>query len=162
GQGSFGSAKLRRLLRDSSGHPRRPGLPAAGRGQLPVPERQLSCPRGRCRSVIVQPAAASGRPAACGCAFRLMQVNGGQEPVARLPCGRSPRQEEKGVRKAGNWLMGLLLGAGLGSAQATISDNEIRIGLVSDFSSVYREIGWGSEIAAEMAIEDFGGTVRGK
>ncbi|NLO78795.1 MAG: ABC transporter substrate-binding protein [Xanthomonadaceae bacterium] len=66
------------------------------------------------------------------------------------------------MRKAGNWLMGLLLGAGLGSAQATISDNEIRIGLVSDFSSVYREIGWGSEIAAEMAIEDFGGTVRGK
>jgi len=48
------------------------------------------------------------------------------------------------------------------TASAAISDGEIRIGLVTDMTSVYREIGRGSDIAAEMAIEDFGGKINGK
>jgi branched-chain amino acid transport system substrate-binding protein len=47
-------------------------------------------------------------------------------------------------------------------AAADISDGEVRIGLISDYSSVYQDIGQGSEISAEMAIEDFGGEVLGK
>jgi len=46
-------------------------------------------------------------------------------------------------------------------ALADFSDGEVRIGLLSDFSSIYQDIGQGSEIAAEMAIEDFGGEVNG-
>jgi branched-chain amino acid transport system substrate-binding protein len=47
-------------------------------------------------------------------------------------------------------------------ASAAISDNEIRIGLVTDMTSVYKDVGQGAEIAAEMAIEDFGGKINGK
>ncbi|MBA1147535.1 ABC transporter substrate-binding protein [Ectothiorhodospiraceae bacterium WFHF3C12] len=47
-------------------------------------------------------------------------------------------------------------------AQAQVSDDEVRIGLISDFTSVYQDIGQQAEIAAEMAIEDFGGEVNGK
>ncbi len=45
---------------------------------------------------------------------------------------------------------------------AQISNDEVRIALLTDLSSIYSAVGQGSIIAAEMAIEDFGGTVRGK
>jgi branched-chain amino acid transport system substrate-binding protein len=61
-----------------------------------------------------------------------------------------------------NWLCGLALALPAAAANADISDNEIRIGLVTDMSSVYKEVGQAAEIAAEMAIEDFGGKVLGK
>ncbi|HEX5514561.1 MAG TPA: ABC transporter substrate-binding protein [Gammaproteobacteria bacterium] len=57
---------------------------------------------------------------------------------------------------------GLLLTLLMSSASAAISDGEIRIGLVTDMTSVYRDVGQGAEIAAEMAIEDFGGQINGK
>src|SRR5690606_11983744 len=44
-----------------------------------------------------------------------------------------------------------------------ISDDVIRIGVLTDMSSLYSDsTGQGSVVAAEMAVEDFGGTVLGK
>ncbi len=52
-----------------------------------------------------------------------------------------------------------LLGAG---AQAQISDNVVKIGVLTDLSGVYSDLGGkGSVIAAEMAVADYGGKVRG-
>jgi branched-chain amino acid transport system substrate-binding protein len=54
---------------------------------------------------------------------------------------------------------------GITHAQGTagISDDAVRIGLLLDMSSLYADItGTGSVAAAQMAIDDFGGKVRGK
>ena len=48
------------------------------------------------------------------------------------------------------------------SAQAQISDGVIKIGVLSDMSSLYTDIaGRGSELAARMAVEDFGAAAKG-
>jgi branched-chain amino acid transport system substrate-binding protein len=50
-----------------------------------------------------------------------------------------------------------------GTAQAQISDDEIRIGYLADMSGTYRDLaGPGGLEALEMAVEDFGGNVDGK
>ncbi|SIQ11753.1 branched-chain amino acid transport system substrate-binding protein [Aromatoleum tolulyticum] len=50
-----------------------------------------------------------------------------------------------------------------GPAAATISDGEVRVGLLADMSSVYANIsGHGSAAAARMAVEDAGGEVAGR
>jgi branched-chain amino acid transport system substrate-binding protein len=50
-----------------------------------------------------------------------------------------------------------------GTAQAQISDDVVKIGVLSDMSSLYSDIGGpGSVIAAKMAVADFGGKVAGK
>lgn len=56
--------------------------------------------------------------------------------------------------------IGLLAGA----AQAQeVSGNAVRIGVLSDMSGVYSDVGGpGSIVAAQMAVEDFGGTVLGQ
>ena len=52
-----------------------------------------------------------------------------------------------------------LVGVG---AQAQISDNVVKIGVLTDLSGVYSDLGGkGSVIAAEMAIADYGGKVKG-
>jgi branched-chain amino acid transport system substrate-binding protein len=52
-----------------------------------------------------------------------------------------------------------LLGVG---ANAQISDNVVKIGVLTDLSGVYSDLGGkGSVIAAEMAIADYGGKVKG-
>ncbi|MDB5758062.1 MAG: amino acid/amide transporter substrate-binding protein family [Burkholderia sp.] len=54
---------------------------------------------------------------------------------------------------------------GTAHAQATtgISDDAVRIGLLLDMTSLYADItGTGSVAAAQMAIDDFGGKVKGK
>lgn len=58
---------------------------------------------------------------------------------------------------------GLFLGS-LGAANAAgISDNEVRIGVLTDLSAIYSGIeGPGAVVAAKMAVKDFGGTVLGK
>lgn len=49
-----------------------------------------------------------------------------------------------------------------GSAHAQISDDVIRIGVLADMNSVYKDIGGeGSVVAAELAIEEFGGEIDG-
>lgn len=48
------------------------------------------------------------------------------------------------------------------AATAEISDGVVRIGLLTDMSGTYSDLaGPGTVVAAEMAIEDFGGTVAG-
>jgi len=55
------------------------------------------------------------------------------------------------------------LAAAAGLAQAQISDDMVRIGLMADLSGPYSGNGGpGSVLAARMAIEDFGGKVNGK
>jgi branched-chain amino acid transport system substrate-binding protein len=49
------------------------------------------------------------------------------------------------------------------TAQAQISDDVVKIGVLSDMSSLYSDIGGkGSVAAAQMAVKDFGGKVAGK
>jgi branched-chain amino acid transport system substrate-binding protein len=61
-------------------------------------------------------------------------------------------------------LVAASLVAGLGTAQAAgISDNEVRIGVLTDLSAIYSDIeGPGAVVAAKMAAKDFGGKVAGK
>ncbi len=61
-------------------------------------------------------------------------------------------------------LVAASLVAGLGTAQAAgVSDNEVRIGVLTDLSGIYSAIeGPGAVIAAKMAVKDFGGKVLGK
>jgi branched-chain amino acid transport system substrate-binding protein len=59
-----------------------------------------------------------------------------------------------------------LAAAGLltvGTAQAQISDDVVKIGVLSDMSGLYSDLaGQGSVIAAQMAVKDFGGKVARK
>src|SRR5680860_1772610 len=49
------------------------------------------------------------------------------------------------------------------TAAGSLSDDKVKIGVLSDMSGVYKSLeGPGAVIAAEMAIEDFGGSVMGK
>ena len=61
-------------------------------------------------------------------------------------------------------LISLAVGAALaaGAAQAQVSDNIIKIGVLSDMSSLYTDLaGAGSVVAARMAVEDSGIERRG-
>jgi len=50
-----------------------------------------------------------------------------------------------------------------GTAEAQISHDSVKIGVLSDFQSNYSDVGGkGSLIAAQMAVDDFGGKVLGK
>jgi hypothetical protein len=58
-------------------------------------------------------------------------------------------------------LTGAVLLAGLSTATAKISDGKVKIGLPGDQSGMASDVsGKGTILAAPMAIEDFGGTVR--
>ena len=49
------------------------------------------------------------------------------------------------------------------AADAQVSDNLVRIGVLGDLSGVYADFGGpGDVVAARMAVEDFGGKVLGK
>ena len=61
-------------------------------------------------------------------------------------------------------LVGLAIAAalGAGTAGAQVSDGVVKIGVLSDMSSLYTDIaGKGSIVAAQMAVEDFGGAAKG-
>jgi branched-chain amino acid transport system substrate-binding protein len=56
-----------------------------------------------------------------------------------------------------------LLLASLGSANAQVSNDVVKIGVITDLSGLYSDLsGQGSIVAARMAIDDFGKTVLGK
>ncbi len=60
-------------------------------------------------------------------------------------------------------LLGACLAASSGTARAQVSDDVVKIGVLTDMSGPSRDAdGPGSVTAAQMAIEDFGGTVLGK
>ncbi|HEX9275201.1 MAG TPA: ABC transporter substrate-binding protein [Casimicrobiaceae bacterium] len=61
-------------------------------------------------------------------------------------------------------LLALAIGAlfAAGAAQAQISDGVVKIGVLSDMSSLYADLdGAGSVLAAQMAVEDFGAAAKG-
>ena len=59
--------------------------------------------------------------------------------------------------------LSFLASASGGAADAQISDNLVRIGVLGDLSGVYADFGGpGNVVAARMAVEDFGGKVLGK
>lgn len=56
-----------------------------------------------------------------------------------------------------------LIAAGISSASAQVSDDVVKIGILTDMSGLYSDLsGKGSVVAAKMAIDDFGKTVLGK
>ncbi|NIM40553.1 MAG: ABC transporter substrate-binding protein [Hydrogenophaga sp.] len=69
-------------------------------------------------------------------------------------------------KKLLHWAAASVVAAGVGSAQAqsgTLSNDVVRIGVLTDISGVYADIsGKGAVEAVKMAVEDFGGKVFGK
>jgi branched-chain amino acid transport system substrate-binding protein len=70
---------------------------------------------------------------------------------------------------SGRWISGWCMAAGAvalllaSAAQAQISDGVVKLGVLNDMSSLYSDAtGKGSVLAAQMAVEDFGGKVAGK
>jgi branched-chain amino acid transport system substrate-binding protein len=58
---------------------------------------------------------------------------------------------------------GLAFAASGGVANAQISDDVVKIGVLTDMSSLYADAtGKGSLVAVQMAVDDYGGKVRGK
>ena len=58
---------------------------------------------------------------------------------------------------------GIVLAASSGAANAQISDDVVKIGVLTDMSSLYADAtGKGSLVAVQMAVADFGGKVKGK
>ena len=56
-----------------------------------------------------------------------------------------------------------LFAAYSGAANAQISDDVVKIGVLTDMSSLYADAtGKGSLVAVQMAVADFGGKVKGK
>lgn len=60
-------------------------------------------------------------------------------------------------------LAAAVLAAAMAGANAQVSNNTVKIGVLTDLSGLYSDLsGQGSVVAARMAIEDFGKTVLGK
>ena len=65
--------------------------------------------------------------------------------------------------KAGLVATGLAMALVTNPATAQVSDDVVRIGVLTDMSSLYADInGPGAVVATKMAVEDYGGTVLGK
>ena len=57
----------------------------------------------------------------------------------------------------------MLLASGAALAQGRISGDTVKVGVLTDMSGLYSDIGGqGSVLAAQMAVDDFGGKVKGK
>ena len=66
-------------------------------------------------------------------------------------------------KAAATFVASLALAISSGAAQAQISDDVVKIGVLTDMSSLYSDAtGKGSLIATQMAVADFGGKVKGK
>jgi branched-chain amino acid transport system substrate-binding protein len=64
---------------------------------------------------------------------------------------------------AATLIAGLALAASGGAASAQISDDVVKIGVLTDMSSLYADAtGKGSVAAVQMAVADYGGKVKGK
>ena len=74
-----------------------------------------------------------------------------------------PNTKGELVRLLSALFLGFLASAYSGAADAQLSDNLVRIGVLGDLSGVYADFGGpGNVVAARMAVEDFGGKVLGK
>src|SRR5947209_4597986 len=66
------------------------------------------------------------------------------------------------IVKRGGALLAASLALGATAAQAQISDGVVKIGVLSDMSSLYSDVGGpGSVAAARLAVEDFGVAKKG-
>src|SRR5216684_192178 len=76
----------------------------------------------------------------------------------------SLNRKERNQRMIKHWLV-IMVALGLAAApaaQAQVSDGVIKIGVLTDMSSLYADLsGQGSVIAARMAVEDFGAAKKG-
>src|SRR4051812_40245988 len=90
------------------------------------------------------------------------------DPVDRLTKllrGRAWRQNGRRRMTKTLWRLAAVLAMALGSAaaQAQVSDDVVKIGVLTDMSGTQSDsTGPGSYLAARMAVEDFGGAVLGK
>ncbi len=65
-------------------------------------------------------------------------------------------------RKVLSTMVAAAFALGAGAAQAQLSDGMLKIGVLTDMSSLYTDLaGKGSELAAKMAVEDFGAARKG-
>jgi len=57
----------------------------------------------------------------------------------------------------------MLLASGAALAQGKISGDVVKVGVLTDMSGLYSDVGGqGSVLAAQMAVDDFGGKIKGK
>jgi branched-chain amino acid transport system substrate-binding protein len=88
----------------------------------------------------------------------------GSRPIA--PAKIFPEETSAMVMRPPAALLAIYALAGLaisGTASAQISDDVVKLGVLTDMSSLYADgTGKGSLTAAEMAVADFGGKVKGK
>jgi branched-chain amino acid transport system substrate-binding protein len=82
-----------------------------------------------------------------------------------VPCNKPEKPREKNIMKsfAAAVAAGLVVAACGGAANAQISDDVVKIGVLTDMSSLYADAtGKGSVAAVQMAVADYGGKVKGK
>jgi branched-chain amino acid transport system substrate-binding protein len=80
--------------------------------------------------------------------------------VENAPTAAPPYEEKQVNRKVG--LFCVLAGLAASPATAQISDNAVRIGIITDMNGIYGDAGGkGSVVAAQLAAEDFGGKILG-
>jgi branched-chain amino acid transport system substrate-binding protein len=85
------------------------------------------------------------------------------QSVAPETFNKKPRGEEKMKRLAAALMAGAAVALSAGAAQAQISDDVVKLGVLTDMSSLYSDAtGKGSLTAVQMAVADFGGKVKGK
>jgi branched-chain amino acid transport system substrate-binding protein len=80
-------------------------------------------------------------------------------------CNKPKKPREKNIMKslAAVVAAGLVLAVCGGAANAQISDDVVKIGVLTDMSSLYADAtGKGSLAAVQMAVADYGGKVKGK
>jgi branched-chain amino acid transport system substrate-binding protein len=82
-----------------------------------------------------------------------------------VPCNKAQKAREKNTMKslAAVIAAGLVLAVSGGAANAQISDDVVKIGVLTDMSSLYADAtGKGSLAAVQMAVADYGGKAKGK
>src|ERR1700678_3254331 len=87
------------------------------------------------------------------------------KPRRRVLCNKPKKPREKNIMKslAAVVAAGLVLAVCGGAANAQISDDVVKIGVLTDMSSLYADAtGKGSLAAVQMAVADYGGKVKGK
>src|ERR1700722_9187147 len=87
------------------------------------------------------------------------------KPRRRVPCNKAQKAREKNTMKSLSAVIaaGLVLAASGGAANAQISDDVVKIGVLTDMSSLYADAtGKGSLAAVQMAVADYGGKAKGK
>src|SRR3546814_479163 len=88
------------------------------------------------------------------------RTRGGEHRRTRIGREEHTMRNSLGGAMCAAMLAGCL---GAGTAAAQVSDDAVRIGVLTDMSGPYVDInGPGSIAAVQMAVEDFGGTVLGK